>query len=57
MYGKNRENQVGFHVRFSELSDLIKNWLDSILLVGCVFGKALQYEQIKRLRFQVGICM
>ena len=50
-HGENRENQVGFHVRFSELYDMIENWLDSFLLVGCVFGKTSQYEKFKRFRY------
>jgi hypothetical protein len=51
MHGENRENQAGFHVSVSELSDMIENWLDSFLLVGCVFGKTSQYEKIKGLRY------
>ena len=54
IHGENRENQVGFHVRrFSKLSDLIENWLDRFLLVGCVFGETSQYEKIERLRYTV----
>lgn len=54
MHGKNRENQVGFHVRrFSQLSDMIDICLDSFLLVGWVFGKTFQYEKIKGVRYTV----